>query len=390
MWPYLFRIGEIPVRNYALILILSMVGLALFGARRLRKQGGDAAVAVDAAIIYILSITLLAHIAYCYISHGFTLQAHQEFFNFTDGGLWGGQVFLIAGLVVYTLIRRFPLGLTLDLMAPAILLCLGISKIACLLSGCCWGEATDSIFGLTLHPDCDLDSRRMPLHAVPLYDALWAGAGLCILLFMERKPKPPGSLFLAFLTLYASGRFLTEFMRYDYTGQTGILGIYTSQWVELGCVLVTLMFWIWIHRRHQAQSCARLIKDQPLPGNVSPGSYTKRCFAYLIDSIPTCVLAGLALTVHGRLQWFLWCLVGLVYFVIFALLPRTPGQAIFGLITADKKGGHATILRRWFRSLLIPLSLGSIVGVFRPLASSSRQMFHDMMTQTHVAERKGR
>jgi len=61
----------------------------------------------------------------------------------------------------------------------------------------------------------------------------FAVAAFC-LLYLQRRKRYDGQVFVWFLGLYALGRFVIEFLRADDRG--GMFGISTSQWIGLAII----------------------------------------------------------------------------------------------------------------------------------------------------------
>ncbi|MHC5036965.1 MAG: prolipoprotein diacylglyceryl transferase family protein [Planctomycetota bacterium] len=379
MFPFLFKIGNLPIYSYGILHLLAMIALALVSWAAFRRRGADPALAVDAAILYPYAMFLLAHWAYVLIRGDFS-EGFRAFFLPTEGGLWGGLLFLVGGLALYARIRRFPLWEALDLWSPALLLSLAIGKVGCLLGGCCWGGPSGDFFGLHLSPECRYAHSPGPLHPVPLYDALWASLAFLLLLVIRRRASRHGTIFLLFLIFFASGRFLTEFLREGYVGRTPMGGLYASQLVELATVILAtgLLGWRTYWGGKGSDEKGGGMRDAVLPAALVKARLWRRTAAYLLDTLWVALLPVLCLALEVRDPALLIGSGGLAFFVIQGLLPRTPGSCLLGIMHRDRFGRRVPIARRALRALLLPASLITIVGIIRPLGSRSGQAFHDM------------
>ena len=392
MWPVLFKIGDLPVTNYGNLHLVALIALAFFGAVWFRRNRADGSVAVDAAIAFPFALFILGRILFVLMEYGFTRKAWTELPDLLGGGFWGGLAFLILILGAYTVVRRFPFWTTMDLFAPLLLLTQTIVKVGCFLGGCCWGGSSGAWFGLTLHPDCPkIDSYpEGPLHPVPLYDSIWAALGMVLLILWSRRRPLPGYPFLISMIWYAGGRFLTEFLRHDYIGKTEIQGLYASQLVELGAMVtaVVLIVWRFLTRksRHRPEVPGRFVRDRELPTGYESAGSARRTFAFAIDIAPVLAVITLALLAGGRFPGAILGMAGLLYVAIQAMPARTPGMALLGLVAIDFRARKASFIRRLLRSLLLPVPLVVIVGIFRPIVSSSRQAFHDMVAGVYIVK----
>jgi phosphatidylglycerol:prolipoprotein diacylglycerol transferase len=170
--------------------------------------------------------------------------------KFWAGGLtyYGG--FIGASLMAVYLLRRdrFPFWKAADMAGFAVPLGLGFGRMGCLLAGCCFGVRTDGPLGLSFPAGSpaseaqfkigQLESMRHvshPVHPTQIYESAvsFAIAAFC-LLYVHGRKRYDGQVFVAFLGLYAIGRFLLEFVRADDRG--GLVGLSTSQLIGLGIV----------------------------------------------------------------------------------------------------------------------------------------------------------
>jgi phosphatidylglycerol:prolipoprotein diacylglycerol transferase len=139
----------------------------------------------------------------------------------------------------------------------AVPLGLGFGRMGCLLAGCCFGVETDSVFGLAFPPGSpasqaqaklgQLSSEHLlshPVHPTQIYESAisFAIAAFC-LLYVHGRKRYDGQVFVAFLGLYAIGRFMLEFWRADDRG--ALFGLSTSQ--IIGVVLLGIA--VAIHKR---------------------------------------------------------------------------------------------------------------------------------------------
>ncbi len=107
-----------------------------------------------------------------------------------------------------------------DAIAPSLALGLGLTRIGCFLSGCCFGTPTHLPWGVTFPPDSHAGSIHpgAALHPAQIYDSLVGFAIFAILLVLDRRPLPRGNLFMVLVLLTSATRFLLDFVRtYDTT-----------------------------------------------------------------------------------------------------------------------------------------------------------------------------
>jgi len=184
--------------------------------------------------------------------------------KFWAGGLtyYGG--FIGASLAGMWLLKRdkFPAWKGADMAGIVVPLGLGFGRMGCLLAGCCFGARTDAAVGLSfpggspaseaqfkLHELPRMMSWSHPVHPTQIYEsAVSLAISAFLLIVLHPRKRYDGQVFVAFLGLYALGRFLLEFLRADDRG--GLLGLSTSQLIGVAMVVIA---WI-IHKRLSAAS----------------------------------------------------------------------------------------------------------------------------------------
>ncbi len=177
---------------------------------------------------------------------------------------YGGFLFASAG--AYYLLRydRFPFWKAADMAGFTIPLGLAFGRMGCLLAGCCFGGQAGSSIGMSFPPGSPasdaqfklglLKSSRawsLPVHPTQIYEAaLSIGIAAFCLFYVHGRKRYDGQVFVAFMALYAIGRFLLEFLRADDRG--ALLGLSTSQLIGLALVGGA----VWLHRRLSARKPA--------------------------------------------------------------------------------------------------------------------------------------
>ena len=176
--------------------------------------------------------------------------------NIMAGGLtyYGGFIGASA-VAIWQLGRdRFPFWRAADMAGMFVALGLGYGRMGCLLGGCCFGNICSSPWALRFPANSPAADKQfqlgqlpseavtsLPVHPTQLYESLGCLilAAFLILRLHPRK-RYDGQVFLAFVTGYATLRFLLEFLRNDDRG--GILGLSTSQIIGVGLVGAALLF----------------------------------------------------------------------------------------------------------------------------------------------------
>lgn len=149
--------------------------------------------------------------------------------------------FLLAIPTMWLFFKRhkLPVLRMLDVMAVTTCFVHVFGRTGCFLAGCCYGQQTDSFWGVTFtDPVCFAEPLNTPLYPTQLFEAGYIFLVMVALLVLRNKRRFYGQLFLMYLMLYAIGRFVLEYFRGD-IGRGFVVENYMShsQFIAL-CVLV--------------------------------------------------------------------------------------------------------------------------------------------------------
>jgi phosphatidylglycerol:prolipoprotein diacylglycerol transferase len=111
-----------------------------------------------------------------------------------------------------------------DILVPSVLLFHVFGRLGCFFAGCCYGRETTWAIAI---------NGLIPVQLIE------SGFNLLILmeiLLFRPERERPGVLFPMYLTVYACGRFLLEFMRGD-ASRGAFLIFSTSQWISVSVKL---------------------------------------------------------------------------------------------------------------------------------------------------------
>ncbi|GEM_PF-584240 len=188
------------------------------------------------------------------IYHTAYFQEHVwEIFAVWNGGwVWhGGFIGGILGAVFFWLVKRFPLALTADFLAPSLVLAQGIGRWGNYFNQENYGLPTDKWFGIFIEP-----ARRIPqfqeaslFHPTFFYESILSFL-IFIILFRYVKQNhasqtlivKPGTLFFIYLSLYSTVRFFLEILRVDSVPL--IAGLRAPAWLSILFLLISIMYFL--------------------------------------------------------------------------------------------------------------------------------------------------
>jgi phosphatidylglycerol:prolipoprotein diacylglycerol transferase len=133
----------------------------------------------------------------------------------------------------------------MDLSALTIPLPWAVSKLGCLLNGCCYGRPSSLPWAISFPEGSAADPAGVPLHPTQVYEILLM-IGLWILFRRLRQDRWQGTWILWFVGVYGLGRATLDFFRGD-EGRSAEIGPLTV--TQMICILagalacVLLRFW---------------------------------------------------------------------------------------------------------------------------------------------------
>ncbi len=192
----------------------------------------------------------------------------------------GGILGLSAGLILGKTWFRFYRPVV-DNFAIALPVAMAISRIGCLMAGCCFGTPANVPWGIhygsssiachvhmmhgLLHPH---DTASALIHPVQVYEIL----GCLLIAFLVWKTRnrwsASGSLFLFSVLCYAMLRFLVEFVRApesSFVMAQDYSGLKTIQWVIMAVMVTGLIFLIGREKRQDHDLL--IIKQMRMPAS---------------------------------------------------------------------------------------------------------------------------
>jgi len=240
------------IKSYGLMLATSF-GLGLWlSIRRGRAHGITTEQMMDLVFAVLVS-GLIGVRLFFVLTHLGSFEPWYRAFFVWDGGLtlYGGII--LATVAVYLMGRRQGLAFLVlaDILAPSVALGVGITRIGCFLSGCCYGRPTGLSGGIVFPAGAPATIQFGPVavHPSQLYSSA-AGFLICaILLSVERVWNYRSATFGRFLLLYGVSRFSVDFTRYYEPEQVMAFGWSNSQWISVALMIVGLAVMVWGARR---------------------------------------------------------------------------------------------------------------------------------------------
>lgn len=152
----LFRIPFLgwPIFSYGLMMVIGFLAAMQLAKFLANRCGLDGEIFVNACLLALVTGVVGARLSHVleniteYTTVTPTRSAWDNFvaaINIRSGGLtyYGGFLLAFPSLVFYAIKKKLPLRLSMDIVAPCIVIGLGFGRIGCFLNGCCYGDKCD-------------------------------------------------------------------------------------------------------------------------------------------------------------------------------------------------------------------------------------------------------
>jgi len=239
MYPVILHVGPITIYSYGLMMAIAFLTGAYLTGAELSRKGLDGELA--STMVFWAAIGGLAGARIFAIFEdwqGFVSDPIHVLFS-GAGFVWYGG--LIGGFlaVSWTIRRhRLPWLVTVDCIAPGLVLAHGIGRIGCQLAGDGdWGCETTLPWGMT-YPNAIVGWHYPPgvrVHPTPLYEFAAYVAIFAFLWSIRKRHHADGTLFWWYLVLAPAARFFIEFIRIN---PRILLGLTEAQFISLALIAI--------------------------------------------------------------------------------------------------------------------------------------------------------
>ena len=257
-----WHLWVIPVRAYALFIIVGIIVALILGDRRWVARGGQPGVIYDIAL-WAVPFGLIGGRLYHVMTDWRTYFSDDGAglagaLRIWDGGLgiWGAVALGGVGAWIGCRQKGIPLPAFGDAIAPGIVLAQAIGRLGNYFNQELYGRPTTLPWGLEVYERRDASGALDSLNGVStgqlvgifhptfLYELLWNVLIFAALIYIDRRFKiGHGRLFAMYVAGYCFGRFWVELMRSDVA--THIAGIrvnsFTSTFVFIGAVVYIMV-----------------------------------------------------------------------------------------------------------------------------------------------------
>lgn len=251
--PIALSFGGLEIRWYGVIIAVGILIAMTLASKEAARKGLDGDFVVD-MMFWVLPLGILgARIYYVLFEWQYYLANPGEIIQIWNGGIaiYGSLIAGILTIYFYTKRKGISFALTLDILAPAVLIAQSIGRWGNFMNQEAHGGEVTRAFLEGLHlPEFIINQMNINgtyYHPTFLYESLWSLLGFILLLFLRRKEKTlrMGEVALTYVLWYSFGRFFIEGMRTD--------SLYLFGPIRVSQFLSLILFFgagiIWAYRR---------------------------------------------------------------------------------------------------------------------------------------------
>ena len=233
-------LGPIPLRAYAMFIVLGIIVAVVLGSKRYEARGGRPGVITDIAI-WAVPFGIVGGRIYHVLSDwqiyfGAEGRGFAAAFRIWDGGLgiWGAVLLGAVGAWIGARRSGVVLPPIADAIAPGIALAQAIGRLGNYFNQELFGSPTTLPWGLEISPANRPAgyAEYATFHPTFLYESLWLVALALVVIWADRRFNlGHGRAFALYVLLYTVGRVWIEALRIDSANH--ILGVRLNVWTSI-------------------------------------------------------------------------------------------------------------------------------------------------------------
>jgi prolipoprotein diacylglyceryl transferase len=261
-----WHLGPLPVRGYAIAIILGIVAAIWIGERRWAARGGRAGEVQDLAVWAVpfgLVGGRLYHVATDHdLYFGPGGDPWQIVYVWRGGlGVWGSIFLGAVGAMICARRKGIRIAPMVDALAPGLLVAQAVGRWGNWFNQELYGRPTDLPWGL------EIDAQHYPagqtyppgttFHPTFLYECLWDLGVFGILIALDRRFRfGHGRMLALYVMGYTLGRGWIEMLRIDTVELNDVHGLRFNVWTSIVLFVVAAIYFLVSLRRRPGQEAS--------------------------------------------------------------------------------------------------------------------------------------
>ena len=243
-----WHLGPVPIRAYALCIIVGVIVAVWLGNRRWIARGGRPGTVADIAVWAVpfgLVGARLYHVVTDYQLYFGEGRDPLRAFAVWEGGLgiWGGIALGAVGAWIGCRRRGIPLPAMADALAPGIVLAQAIGRWGNWFNQELFGAPTNLPWGLRIDPEHRPTGyeQEASFHPTFLYESAWNIGVAGLVIWADRRFKlGHGRAFALYVAGYTLGRGWIEYLRIDPVNH--VAGLRLNVWTSIALFVAAVLY----------------------------------------------------------------------------------------------------------------------------------------------------
>jgi len=270
-----WHLGPLPIRAYALAIMLGIVVALVMTRRRWAARGGDPDTVLE-IVFWAVPFGILGGRIYHLITSpdAYFGQGGDPWkaFAIWEGGLgiWGAIALGAVGAWIGARKQGVSFVVFADAVAPGLLVAQAIGRLGNWFNQELFGGPTTLPWGLRIDPTSSTFPADYPaetlFHPTFLYELLWNLAAAGLILWLDRRYRlGHGRVFWAYVIAYTTGRVWIEYLRID--AAHTFLGLRINVWTSIVVGFGALVAFVLVTRRHPGRETTVLAGNPAEPAD---------------------------------------------------------------------------------------------------------------------------
>ncbi len=264
--PVLFTLGGLEVRWYGVMMAIGVAVLITWAFQQV-KRGADITYdhLMGAAMVGIPS-----GIVFSRLLHVIDL---WSYYSQNPGKIIGGEGLTIYGAIlgaalgvwIYSRINKLNFGYIADVITPGIIMGQMLGRVGCTINGCCYGTVSyNNPVAIIYDNPTSFGPLGIPSQPTTVYEIVFLGLLLGVILAFRSKFKPSGVQFFFYLGMYSLWRIGIGVLRAGLTSfiDWHVFGIHIAleQAQFIGIIAAVICFSLIIYRVRKASSAQEIVE----------------------------------------------------------------------------------------------------------------------------------